>query len=121
MNATDLSRNPGQLLFFSSRDLKYIYSADSASMARVCALLVAMATMAAGEDCETCDGAAMLQTQGKITTDESASTLRNCAALLEDIGENYGNLKPCARDIPRQFHHKVEKHHHIFPYIPMFY
>ena len=95
----DLSRNPGQqLLFFSSRDLKYIYSPDSASMARVCALLVAMATMAAGEDCETCDGAAMLQTQGKITTDESTSTLRNCAALLEDIRDNNGNLKPCARD-----------------------
>ena len=55
-------------------------------MARFCALLVTMATMAAaGEDCETCDGAAMLQTQGKITTDEADAT-RDCAALLEDIG-----------------------------------
>lgn len=71
-------------------------------MARVCALLVAMATMAAGEDCETCDGAAMLQTQGKITTDESTSTLRNCAALLENEDCDF-ETEPKA-----QFHCEVE-------------
>lgn len=72
-------------------------------MARFCALLVAMATMAAGEDCETCDGAAMLQTQGKITTDSDESdSMRDCAALLENEECDYA-VEPKA-----QFHCEVE-------------
>lgn len=75
-------------------------------MARLSALLVAMATMATahGEDCETCDGATLLQTQGKMTesTDESAVTMRDCAALLENEDCDF-ETEPKA-----QFHCEVE-------------